>query len=69
MLTCGGMVFIAVVLGGVTRLTESGLSMVTWRLLGEKMPTTESQWQTEFERYKQSPEYKITNQNMTLEQF
>ncbi|XP_034179747.2 heme A synthase COX15 [Osmia lignaria lignaria] len=69
MLTCGGMVFIAVVLGGVTRLTESGLSMVTWRLLGEKMPTTETQWQTEFERYKQFPEYKITNQNMTLEQF
>lgn len=69
MLTCGGMVFIAVILGGITRLTESGLSMVTWKLLGEKMPVTESQWQAEFERYKQFPEYKITNQNMTLEQF
>ncbi|XP_012153537.1 heme A synthase COX15 [Megachile rotundata] len=69
MLTCGGMVFIAVILGGVTRLTESGLSMVTWKLLGEKMPVTESQWLAEFERYKQFPEYKITNQNMTLEQF
>ncbi|XP_076650345.1 heme A synthase COX15 [Halictus rubicundus] len=69
MLTCSGMVFIAVVLGGVTRLTESGLSMVTWKLLGEKMPTTESQWHAEFERYKQFPEYKITNHDMTLEEF
>lgn len=44
--------------GGVTRLTESGLSMVTWRLLGEKLPTSEQEWQQEFEKYKQFPEYK-----------
>ncbi|XP_060824913.1 cytochrome c oxidase assembly protein COX15 homolog [Bombus pascuorum] len=69
LLTCSGMVFVAVVLGGITRLTESGLSMVTWKLLGEKMPTTEIQWHAEFERYKQFPEYKINNQNMTLEEF
>ncbi|XP_020280680.1 cytochrome c oxidase assembly protein COX15 homolog isoform X2 [Pseudomyrmex gracilis] len=69
LLTCGGMVFVAVALGGITRLTESGLSMVTWKLLGEKMPLNESQWVSEFERYKQYPEYKITNQNMTLEEF
>ncbi|XP_076229173.1 heme A synthase COX15 isoform X2 [Nomia melanderi] len=69
MLTCSGMVFVAVVLGGVTRLTESGLSMVTWKLLGEKMPTTETQWHDEFERYKQFPEYKITNHDMTLGEF
>ncbi|XP_053977354.1 cytochrome c oxidase assembly protein COX15 homolog isoform X3 [Hylaeus volcanicus] len=69
MLTCGSMVFIAVVLGGVTRLTESGLSMVTWKLLGEKLPTSDRQWHAEFERYKQFPEYKITNRNMTLEEF
>ncbi|KAF3426438.1 hypothetical protein E2986_01023 [Frieseomelitta varia] len=69
LLTCSGMVFVAVILGGITRLTESGLSMVTWKLLGEKMPTTERQWHAEFERYKQFPEYKINNQNMTLEEF
>ncbi|XP_017889518.1 cytochrome c oxidase assembly protein COX15 homolog [Ceratina calcarata] len=69
LLTCSGMVFVAVVLGGVTRLTESGLSMVTWKLLGERMPTTETRWHEEFERYKQFPEYKINNQNMTLEEF
>ncbi|XP_011143889.1 cytochrome c oxidase assembly protein COX15 homolog isoform X2 [Harpegnathos saltator] len=69
LLTCGGMVFIAVTLGGITRLTESGLSMVTWNLLGEKMPLNETQWFSEFDRYKQFPEYKISNQNMTLEEF
>lgn len=46
-------------LGGITRLTESGLSMVTWRLLGETMPLNETQWLSEFERYKQFPEYKM----------
>lgn len=46
-------------LGGVTRLTESGLSIVTWNLLGEKMPLNETQWLLEFERYKQFPEYKM----------
>ncbi|XP_076166028.1 heme A synthase COX15 isoform X2 [Ptiloglossa arizonensis] len=69
MLTCSGMIFVAVILGGVTRLTESGLSMVTWKLFGERMPITENQWNIEFERYKQFPEYKITNQNMTLKEF
>ncbi|XP_043666071.1 cytochrome c oxidase assembly protein COX15 homolog [Vespula pensylvanica] len=69
LLICGGMVFVAVALGGVTRLTESGLSMVTWKLLGEKMPINEEQWHAEFERYKQFPEYKITNKDMTLDEF
>ncbi|KAK2586155.1 hypothetical protein KPH14_001422 [Odynerus spinipes] len=69
LLLCGGMVFVAVALGGITRLTESGLSMVTWKLLGEKMPTSEEQWVNEFERYKQFPEYKISNIHMTLEEF
>lgn len=45
--------------GGVTRLTESGLSMVTWKLLGEKMPSTEAEWIAEFEKYKQYPEFKM----------
>ncbi|XP_046624472.1 cytochrome c oxidase assembly protein COX15 homolog isoform X4 [Neodiprion virginianus] len=69
MLTCSGMVFIAVALGGITRLTESGLSMVTWKLLGERMPLTEHDWIEEFEKYKEFPEFKITNKNITLEEF
>ncbi|GBP79252.1 Cytochrome c oxidase assembly protein COX15 homolog [Eumeta japonica] len=69
LLGCSGMVFTAVVLGGVTRLTESGLSMVTWRLLGEKMPTTEDEWQAEFVKYQQYPEFKYKNREMTLSEF
>lgn len=45
--------------GGVTRLTESGLSMVTWKLLGENMPRTEEEWKMEFEKYQQFPEFKM----------
>ncbi|XP_060801316.1 cytochrome c oxidase assembly protein COX15 homolog [Amyelois transitella] len=69
LLGCSGMVFTAVVLGGVTRLTESGLSMVTWRLLGEKLPTSEEEWVREFEKYQQYPEYKYKNQHITLSEF
>nr|XP_022904199.1 cytochrome c oxidase assembly protein COX15 homolog [Onthophagus taurus] len=69
LMTCGGMVFGAVVLGGVTRLTESGLSMVTWRLLGEKMPRNEQEWIDEFEKYQQYPEFKIKNKDITLSDF
>lgn len=45
--------------GGVTRLTESGLSMVTWKLLGEQMPRTAEEWETEFRRYQEYPEFKM----------
>lgn len=69
LLGCSGMVFGAVVLGGVTRLTESGLSMVTWKLLGEKLPTSSEEWESEFNRYKEFPEFKMKNSSMTLEEF
>nr|CAD7588923.1 unnamed protein product [Timema genevievae] len=55
--------------GGVTRLTESGLSMVTWRLFGEKPPLTLTDWEEEFHRYQQYPEFQIKNKDITLEQF
>ena len=63
------MAFGAVVLGGVTRLTESGLSMVDWKLFGRKPPTTAEEWQIEFDKYKESPEYKYKNTNITVEEF
>uniref|UniRef100_A0A1B0CF25 Cytochrome c oxidase assembly protein cox15 n=1 Tax=Lutzomyia longipalpis TaxID=7200 RepID=A0A1B0CF25_LUTLO len=69
LLGCSGMVFVAVILGGVTRLTESGLSMVSWKLLGEKRPSNEEEWVAEFEKYQQFPEFKIKNPNMTLAEF
>lgn len=69
LLGCSGMVFGAVVLGGVTRLTESGLSMVTWKLFGEKLPQTSAEWIEEFNRYKEFPEFKMKNSDITLEDF
>lgn len=68
-LGCSGMVFVAVGLGGVTRLTESGLSMVTWKLMGEHMPRNQEEWIKEFEEYQQYPEFKMKNANITLEEF
>jgi len=66
---CAGMCFGAVVLGGVTRLTESGLSMTDWQLLGRPPPSTQELWLEEFEKYKESPEFKYKNFDITLEQF
>ncbi|PVD39440.1 hypothetical protein C0Q70_02071 [Pomacea canaliculata] len=69
---CSGMVFGAVILGGVTRLTESGLSMVDWRLLKDmKLPQSEAEWTAEFEKYKTFPEYKYqaSQKEMTLSDF
>lgn len=59
LLTCCGMTAGAVVLGGVTRLTESGLSMTQWHIVkGMKPPQSQEDWEAEFERYKEFPEYK-----------
>lgn len=54
----GYFIYVSIV-GGVTRLTESGLSMVTWKLLGEKRPSTDEAWAAEFEKYKQFPEFQL----------
>lgn len=70
LLGCAGMAVGSVVLGGVTRLTESGLSMVDWHLIkGMKPPTTQEEWEKEFENYQKFPEYKYTNQGISLTQF
>ncbi|CDP13823.1 unnamed protein product [Coffea canephora] len=50
-----------VVLGGMTRLTRSGLSMTNWKFTGRLPPLTNEDWLVEFEKYKQSPEYKRVN--------
>lgn len=55
-----GMVFAIVVVGGLTRLTESGLSITEWNVIsGMKPPRSELEWNEEFEKYKQFPEYKM----------
>lgn len=66
---CTGWVFSMVVIGGVTRLTRSGLSMTDWKFTGEKRPVTEEEWEAEFSKYKKSPEYLKVNQGMSLEEF
>jgi cytochrome c oxidase assembly protein subunit 15 len=66
----GFLVFGIVILGGVTRLTESGLSIVEWNLIkGMKPPTSEQEWLEEFDKYKQFPEYKLLNHNISLDEF
>ena len=64
------MVLIIIILGGLTRLTESGLSIVDWRpILGTIPPLSHSSWIDVFEKYKLSPEFKIVNSTMSLNEF
>eukprot|EP01006_Ploeotia_vitrea_P058502 TRINITY_DN69560_c0_g1_i1.p1 TRINITY_DN69560_c0_g1~~TRINITY_DN69560_c0_g1_i1.p1 ORF type:complete len:432 (-),score=-5.34 TRINITY_DN69560_c0_g1_i1:57-1244(-) len=56
--TCAGMCFIIVTVGGLTRLTESGLSITEWKpVTGVVWPMSQSAWETEFNKYKVTPEY------------
>ncbi|MCB0347159.1 MAG: COX15/CtaA family protein, partial [Bdellovibrionales bacterium] len=59
-----------VLVGGITRLTHSGLSMVEWKpLMGILPPFTEAEWQAVFLKYQEFPEYKQLNQDMSLSEF
>ena len=63
-------IFTMIVVGGITRLTESGLSMVDWQpIMGVVPPMNAEEWQAEFEAYQQFPEYQKKNQHMDLEAF
>lgn len=62
------MVFGMIHVGGVTRLTKSGLSMTDWSPLGSLPPMSLAEWQKEFDRYKQFPEWE-QRKNMTLDEF
>jgi cytochrome c oxidase assembly protein subunit 15 len=67
---CAMTIFGMILLGGVTRLTESGLSMVDWRpIMGVIPPLTEIQWLETFAAYQQYPEYQKINQGMDLAGF
>jgi cytochrome c oxidase assembly protein subunit 15 len=70
LLLCALAVALMVVVGGVTRLTHSGLSIVEWQpLVGTIPPLSEGEWQTVFEKYRQTPEYKLVNKGMSLAEF
>jgi len=67
---CAGMVFVMAVIGAITRLTESGLSMAEWRpLIGALPPLGEAEWNRVFDLYRQTPEYRFVNAGMTLDGF
>lgn len=64
------LVFAMVLVGGATRLTESGLSITEWNLLAGTLPPLEEEaWQAEFDLYRQSPQYELLNRGMSLHQF
>ena len=64
------LVFAIVVVGGITRLTESGLSITEWKpIRGVIPPLNEAQWQAEFAGYKAIPQYQAFNRGMTLDGF
>jgi heme a synthase len=64
------LVVIMIVVGGMTRLTDSGLSITEWNLIsGIIPPLTLEQWNISFNLYKQIPEFKLLNSTMTLENF
>ncbi|CCG84501.1 protein of unknown function [Taphrina deformans PYCC 5710] len=70
LLGTAGLVYGIVVLGGLTRLTESGLSITEWKpVTGSIPPMTEAAWNSEFDLYKSSPEFKILNADLNLEEF
>lgn len=63
-------VFLMVAIGGITRLTGSGLSIVDWRpLMGSIPPLNEESWREVFEKYQQFPQFKIVNHRMGLNEF
>ena len=70
LITITAMVLGIIVIGGLTRLTDSGLSMTDWRpILGVIPPLNNDDWKAVFDMYKLSPEFKIVNKNMNLEEF
>lgn len=69
LLVLAGMTFVMVILGGATRLSGSGLSMVHWQVLHVLPPLNEAGWQQAFADYKQSPQFQLVNAGMTLAGF
>lgn len=66
----GLMVYAMILIGGATRLTDSGLSITEWNpVSGALPPLSEAAWQTEFAKYQQTAEYQLVNQGMSLAEF
>ena len=68
--TIAALIFLMVIVGGATRLTDSGLSITEWKpLLGAIPPLNQADWFAAFARYQQIPEYQLQNQGMSLDAF
>ena len=64
------LVVVMILIGGLTRLTDSGLSITEWRpITGALPPLSSENWLLEFEKYKQIPEYELQNKGMSLSEF
>lgn len=65
------LVYAIVVVGGLTRLTESGLSITEWNpgFKGMRLPSTTAEWESEWDKYKQTPEFLLLNSKMSLADF
>lgn len=66
---CALGVFSMIIVGGYTRLTHSGLSIVDWSPYTKTYPKTDESWEVEFDKYKNSVEYQTVNRRMNVEQF
>src|SRR3954449_12075026 len=70
LLVCCALVFAMVVVGGVTRLTHSGLSITEWQpIVGTLPPLSMQDWQEAFDKYKATPQYQQVNSGMILSEF
>lgn len=70
LLACCTLLFVMIVIGGITRLTRSGLSIVEWQpIVGTLPPLDDAQWMKAFEKYQRTPEYKQVNLGMSLAEF
>ena len=70
LLACCALVFAMVVVGGATRLTHSGLSIVEWQpFIGTLPPLDDADWAAQFEKYKLTPEFRLRNHDMDVEGF
>lgn len=70
LIICAALVYAMIIIGGYTRLTHSGLSIVEWKpISGIIPPLNQAEWHDEFSLYKKSPEYLKINQNMKIDEF
>ncbi len=70
LLVCCALVFAMIVVGGVTRLTDSGLSIVEWQpIVGTMPPITQQDWDILLEKYRATPQYQQVNKGMSVDEF